>query len=336
MTKLEDVAKKAGVSATTVSRVINKKGYLSKETVGKVQAAMRNLNYLPNVAARSMQGKGTSLIGVIFPTVSHPFFGEMVAHIERILFGKGYKVILCNSESDKEKEQEHLRMLGANRVDGIITGTHNADIKEYEATGAPIIAFDRNLSKNVPIVSSDNFLGGKIATEALLAAGAKKIAILTKNNHPSLPTYQRYEGYAQTVTAHGQKPLQLQCVQPTDTLKAMQIAAILKSGQADGFVCTDDLTAIMVINEAKKLSLRVPQDIKVVGYDASTLIRNYYPFLTTVAQPIEDCAILMCDLLLRRIVSPKEEMERQYILPVKLLTGGSVLKDKRQWLVISG
>jgi LacI family sucrose operon transcriptional repressor len=324
MTKLEDVAKKAGVSVTTVSRVINKKGYLSKETVEKVHAAMRELNYLPSVAARSMQGKGTNLIGVIFPTVSHPFFGEMVAHIERILFGKGYKAILCDSESDEEKEREYLRMLGANRVDGIITGTHNADIEEYEATGAPIIAFDRSLSKNVPIVSSDNLLGGKLAAEALLAAGAKKIAILTGSNHPGLPTYRRYEGYAQTMAAHGRKPLLYKCAQPTVTLKAMQIAAILKSGRADGFVCTDDLTAIMVINEAKKLSLRVPEDIKVVGYDATALIRNYCPFLTTVAQPIEDCAILMCDLLLRRIINPEEEMERQYILPVKLLTGGSV------------
>jgi LacI family sucrose operon transcriptional repressor len=324
MVKLEDVAKKAGVSVTTVSRVINKKGYLSKETVEKVHAAMRELNYLPSVAARSMQGKGTNLIGVIFPTVSHPFFGEMVAHIERILFGKGYKVILCDSESDEEKERDYLRMLGANRVDGIITGTHNADIREYEATGAPIIAFDRSLSKSVPIVSSDNLLGGKLATEALIAAGAKNIAILTGYNHPSMPTYQRYEGYAQTIAAHGGKPLLYKCVQPTVTLKVMQIVAILKSGQADGFVCTDDLTAIMVINEAKKLSLRVPEDIKVVGYDASALIRNYYPFLTTVAQPIEDCAILLCDLLLRRIINPKEELERQYILPVKLLTGGSV------------
>jgi LacI family sucrose operon transcriptional repressor len=191
-------------------------------------------------------------------------------------------------------------------------------------TGAPIIAFDRSLSNSVPIVSSDNLTGGKLATEVLLAAGAERIAILTGSNSPSLTTYQRYEGYVQTLTAHGLKPILCKCAQPTVTLKTMQIASILKSGQADGFVCTDDLTAIMVINEAKKLSLRVPEEIKVVGYDATALIRDYFPFLTTIAQPIEDCAILMCDLLLRRIKNPDEKMERQYILPVKLLTGGSV------------
>jgi LacI family sucrose operon transcriptional repressor len=215
-------------------------------------------------------------------------------------------------------------MLGANKVDGIITGTHNADIEEYEATGAPIIAFDRSLSERVPIVSSDNFGGGKLATEALLAAGAQHIAIITGSNNPTLPTYQRYEGYVQTLEANGRTPLPFKCAGQTITLKTMQIASILKTSGADGFFCTDDLTAIMLINEAEKLGLRVPEDIKVVGYDATALVRNYCARLTTIAQPIEDCAILMCDLLLLRIQNPNAEMERQYILPVKLLAGGSV------------
>jgi LacI family sucrose operon transcriptional repressor len=324
MAKLEDVAKAAGVASTTGSRVINNYGYLSKKTVDKVHAAMRELNYAPSTAARSLQGKGTNLVGVIFPTVSHPFYGEIVSHIERVLFSKGYKVILCDSESGKEKELEYLRMLGANKVDGIITGTHNADIEEYEATGAPIIAFDRSLSERVPIVSSDNFGGGKLATEALITAGAQNIAIITGSNNPTLPTYQRYEGYAQTLAANNRAPLLFKCEGQTITLKTMQISGVLKTSGADGFFCTDDLTAIMLINEAEKLGLRVPEDIKVVGYDATAFVRNYYSRLTTIVQPIEDCAILMCDLLLQRIKNPNAEIERQYILPVKLLAGDSV------------
>ena len=93
--KLNDVAKLAGVSATTVSRVINNHGYLSSQTKEKVFAAMRELHYQPNNMARSLQGKNTRLIGVIFSDISNPFFGELVSRIEKILFAKNYKVILC-------------------------------------------------------------------------------------------------------------------------------------------------------------------------------------------------------------------------------------------------
>ncbi|MDR2089823.1 MAG: LacI family DNA-binding transcriptional regulator [Clostridiales Family XIII bacterium] len=321
MAKLQDVAAKAGVSVTTVSRVINNYGYLGKETVEKVNAAMRELNYLPSAVARSLQGKRTNLVGLIFPGVSNPFFGELVEKLERRFFEKGYKVILCDSMSDREKEREYLRMLAANKVDGIITGTHNANIEEYEATGAAIIAFDRSISKNIPIVSSDNYAGGRMAAETLTRAGAKKIAILTGENNPDYPTYKRYEGCADALSEKGMEAILYKCTQPTVALKTMQLKAILREGAADGYFCTDDLTALLLIGEAKKLFLDVPGDIKVVGYDATAYIRTYHPFLTTIAQPIEDAAILMIDLMLRRIGNPDEAMERLYCLPVSLIRG---------------
>ncbi|MDR1603916.1 MAG: LacI family DNA-binding transcriptional regulator [Gracilibacteraceae bacterium] len=321
MAKLQDVAAKAGVSVTTVSRVINNYGYLGKETVKKVKAAMRELNYLPSTAARSLQGKGTNLVGLIFPGVSNPFFGELVEKLEHRFFEKGYKVILCDSMADREKEREYLRMLAANKVDGIITGTHNAGIEEYEATGAAIIAFDRSISRKIPIVCSDNYAGGRMAAERLMAAGAQKIAILTGENNPEDPTYKRYEGYAAALGEKGREPILYQYTQPTIALKTMQLKAILQEGDADGYFCTDDLTALLLIGEAKKLSLAVPGNIKVIGYDATAHVRAYHPFLTTIAQPIEDAAILMSDLLLRRIHNPDEAMERIYCLPVGLIRG---------------
>ena len=128
--KLTDVAKLAGVSPTTVSRVINNYGYLSQKTIDKVHQAMGELNYQPNGLARSLQGKSTQLIGLVFPSVSHPFFGELIETLERKLFVQGYKVILCDSEKDPEKERAYLRMLAANKVDGVITGSHNLAINE--------------------------------------------------------------------------------------------------------------------------------------------------------------------------------------------------------------
>ncbi len=112
--KLTDVAELAGVSPTTVSRVINKKGYLSEKTIQKVKDAMRELGYKPNNLARSLQGKSAKLIGLIFPKISHVFYAELIDKLEHELFKKGYKTIICNSEHDSEKEREYLEMIEAN------------------------------------------------------------------------------------------------------------------------------------------------------------------------------------------------------------------------------
>ena len=197
--KLTDVAKLAGVSPTTVSRVINNYGYLSQKTIDKVHQAMEELNYQPNGLARSLQGKSTQLIGLVFPSVSHPFFGELIETLERKLFVQGYKVILCDSEKDPEKERAYLRMLAANKVDGVITGSHNLAINEYENVSLPIVSFDRFLAPGIPIVSSQNFQGGQKATEALFASGAQKIAIITGANNTGAPSDYRLAGYKQTM-----------------------------------------------------------------------------------------------------------------------------------------
>ncbi|MGI6156506.1 MAG: LacI family DNA-binding transcriptional regulator, partial [Enterococcus lemanii] len=145
--KLTDVAKRAGVSPTTVSRVINNYGSLSQKTIDKVHQAMEELDYQPNSLARSLQGKNTQLIGLIFPTVAIPFFGELVERLESKLFELGYRSILCDSANNKEKERDYLKMLTANKVDGIIAGAHNLGIDEYENIKLPIISFDRFLAE---------------------------------------------------------------------------------------------------------------------------------------------------------------------------------------------
>ncbi|VDG20270.1 LacI family DNA-binding transcriptional regulator [Lactiplantibacillus mudanjiangensis] len=320
--KLNDVAKLAGVSATTVSRVINNHGYLSQKTKDKVFEAMRELHYQPNNMARSLQGKKTRLIGVIFSDISHPFFGELVSRIEKLLFAQNYKVILCNSADDPQKEREYLQMLMANQVDGIIAGAHNLGIEEYQQYGLPIISFDRYLSDNVPIVSSDNQQGGRLATQALHQAGAQKIAIFTGKNHAGSPTNGRREGYeaylktAQLTPHFHEIPFEW-----SPALKMMTIKKILVANDYDGVFCSDDLTALLTINVAKQLQLSVPDDLKVVGYDGTALIRNYHPDLTTIEQPLADISELLVSLLLQRIADAECDLEPMYQLPVKLVKG---------------
>jgi LacI family sucrose operon transcriptional repressor len=116
--KIQDVARLAGVSTTTVSRVLNNRGYISEETREKVNKAMKELNYFPNDVARSLFNKRTNLIGVILPTVSNPFFGELTFYIENICNSLGYKILLCNSLDNIDNEEKYLEMLMRNQVDG--------------------------------------------------------------------------------------------------------------------------------------------------------------------------------------------------------------------------
>ncbi len=315
--KLTDVAKLAGVSPTTVSRVINQKGYLSKKTIKKVHEAMRELSYKPNNLARSLQGKSAKLVGLIFPKISNVFYAELIELLELELFERGYKTIICNSQSEPEKEREYLEMLEANQVDGIISSSHNLGISDYDRVSAPIIAFDRNLSPKIPVVASDNFNGGKLAAEQLLKAGCRKPLMITGNDDSDSPTGLRKAGFAECLpkspvihVSSGFSPLR----------KEIEIKSILRKYQPDGIFTSDDLTAILVQKIAEENGLEIPTDLKLVGYDGTYFIETYYPHLTTIKQPLGEIAQLLVDLLIQWI-EDGQLTETHYILPVSLLAG---------------
>ena len=321
--KLTDVAKKAGVSPTTVSRVINNYGSLSQKTIDKVNQAMKELNYQPNSLARSLQGKNTQLIGLIFPTVANPFFGELVEQLESKLFDLGYRSILCDSANNKEKERNYLNMLAANKVDGIIAGAHNLGIQEYENIELPIVSFDRYLADGTPIVSSDNLRGGYLATENLYLKGARKIAILTGSQESNSPTNDRMNGYLKFMDEQQLEPqiFQFHSTARSTALKNLEIKRILQNEEIDSIFCTDDLTAVLAYNLCQELDIRIPEQLKIIGYDGTKFIQNYFPHLSTIAQPITDIADILVDLLLQRIQDAEKPLESHYVLPVKLIQG---------------
>lgn len=318
--KLTDVAKLAGVSPTTVSRVINKKGYLSEKTIQKVNDAMRELGYKPNNLARSLQGKSAKLIGLIFPNIRHVFYAELIDKLEHELFKKGYKTIICNSEHDSEKEREYIEMLEANQVDGIISGSHNLGIEDYNRVTAPIISFDRNLSPDIPVVSSDNYGGGVLAAQTLVKTGAKDIIMITGNDNSNSPTGLRHAGFASILP---DAPIINVSSDFSPVRKEMEIKNILTQQKSDAIFASDDLTAILIINIAKELGISVPDQLKVIGYDGTYFIENYYPQLTTVKQPLEEIAFLCVELLLQKIEG-KKVATTGYFLPVTLLPGKSI------------
>ncbi|CAM4291618.1 LacI family DNA-binding transcriptional regulator [Weissella hellenica] len=319
--KLEDVAKLAGVSKTTASRVLNNRGYLSDETLKKVHDAMETLNYQPNAAARQLFKRKTGLIGLIFPTVSNPFFGELVNYLEYELYQRDFKVIIGNSLHDINKETDYLNQLLAGQVDGLIVGTHNQGIEEYKYSHLPVVAIDRVVNSDIPIIESDNYKGGVLATQRLINAGVTRIIHTNGPSALETPTQRRREAYEAVMNEYGLEP-------HTFTIDFSLSFAEKKQRYNELFSIYPDMEALFVSNDvdasiimtiANERGRKIPEDLLLVGYDGTDLMRNVIPELTTIIQPIENMAKIAVDVLVKRIEGIKTESE--YILPVNLWEG---------------
>ncbi|CAM2776443.1 LacI family DNA-binding transcriptional regulator [Dellaglioa algida] len=319
--KLDDVAELAGVSKTTVSRVLNNRGYLSEKTVKKVRDAVKTLNYQPNDVARQLFSKETKLIGLIFPTIANPFFGQLAYQLETQLFNKGYKVLIGNSKNDPEKEVSYLRKLMANQVDGLIVGAHNEDIEEYHNTNLPIVAIDRIMNGDIPVVSSDNYKGGKMATELLLEHGATSIVHTNGPYDLETPARDRRRAYEQIMSEHGLPAVTYTIdFNWTEAEKTKVIKGIFEDlKRVDGIFASNDTDASLIIKIAREYGKRVPEDLLVVGYDGTDVVRLFKPELTTIVQPIELMANTAVDILMKKIEGKETPM--QVVLPVQLYKG---------------
>ncbi|OAO29304.1 LacI family transcriptional regulator [Mammaliicoccus lentus] len=321
--KLDDVAKLANVSKTTVSRVLNKRGYLSQETIDKVYDAMEKLNYQPNTVARQLYNKKTNIIGLLFPAVSNPFFGELVEELEKKLYSQGYKVIIGNSMNDPEKEKNYLNQLLSNQVDGLIVGTHNQNIQQYQNENLPIVAIDRIMNQDIPVIESDNYSGGKQATERLIQKGAKKIIHTTGPDTLDTPANRRREAYEETMTYHGLQPIHysvdfnISYTEKTGIFNQI----FIDHPDVDGVFASNDVDALLIMQIAKKFNKNIPEDLLIVGYDGSKIMRNMFPKLTTIVQPIEEIANKALEVLNLRL--EKQETLSEYILPVSIWNGST-------------
>lgn len=299
--RLSDVAKRAGVSPTTVSRVLNNRGYLSQQTKDRVASAIEELQYRPNEVARALLGQRTRIVGVILPMVSLPFFGEVAVAIEHALAERGYRTLLCNSMNRSDAERDYLQQLEGNRVDGIISGAHNDTIPEYATTRLPVVTIDRELAEHIPNVRADNRAGGRLATELLLRRGSRRPALFTSTPGPR---NLREAGYRDVLADAGLEPVVVAVTfgtpEPERTTRIRAALDRLPEG-IDGIFATDDLTACTIVEWARSTGRRVPEDLRVVGFDGTNAIRTAAPWLSTIRQPITQISRTAVEMLLDRI-----------------------------------
>lgn len=319
---MKDIAELSGVSTATVSRIINNNGRFSEETRIKVEETMERLGYIPNAVAKSLRTMKTLSIGVIIPDITREFFSKVVLGIESYCFPRGYSVYICNTSENKEKENMYVADLISKGVDGLIylTGTESKNTPFGERQ-IPTVYIDRlPKQKHIPLVESDNYTGGYIATEELLRSGCENILLLRDKQDLSTMKY-RTTGYLHALKKY-KKPLDLHMIVKTqdnyDCAKE-KLTQIIESGlRFDGVFAATDVMALGVLNALKEYKIEVPQQIKIVGFDNHSITEFTSPTITTISQNKLSMGEIAAEILLDKINDPSKEHENVCV-PVELI-----------------
>lgn len=319
MATIKDVAKLAGVSATTVSHVINKTRFVAEDTAKAVWDAVAALNYSPSAVARSLKMNSTKSIGVIITTSEEPYLAEIILAIESRCYEQGYSLLLCNTQNQPEKIQNYLDMLTAKRVDGIlvICSEYTQDAKLlFNGINIPMVVMDWGKDDGKSDLIVDNGReGGYLATTHLIENGHKKIALITGALEKTI-VKQRYEGFLQAMSEFGLEVRQEWILNGNFEAEGGFECMKHLLSQADkptAVFCFNDTMALGAISAVNAAGLQVPQDISVIGYDNIHASAFYPPPLTTIHQSKKRFGREALALLLQRI-QKNEEAEAPKIL----------------------
>lgn len=328
---IKDIAKEAGFSTATVSKVLNKKdGNITEATRQKVLKAVEELNYIPNAAARSLVTRKTKTIGLIIPDITNPFFPELARGAEDQANALGYNIIFCNTDDHFDKEKKYINMLAEKLVDGIIF-TQSAQLgdefKEIQRLGIPLVLIDRDISiegvKGRVLV--DNYHGAYKGVKHMILKGYKKIAFIT-GPLTTKTAKDRLKGYKQALKDY-KIPYDETLVLEGQYKSHWGEEAILKllnqKKLFDSIFCGNDLIAIGAIKQLKENNLEVPEDIGILGYDDIYFSKFMSPALTTIMQPKYLMGQKAVEILVSCIEGKKME-EKNITLKTKLIQRDSL------------
>ena len=322
---IKDIARLAGVSNATVSRVVNNRDAgVGDDTRERIKAIIRENGYRTNVIAKSMITRRTNSIGLIVPDVSNPFFSDIAKSVEATAEAKGYTLFLCNTDNSLERERRYIGVLADRGVDGIILapasiGTHSPEDQEF---AMPAVLIGRPLSARQVGVFVDNAHGSYVVTESLIHAGHRRMAFI--GGPPSdRDVINRFDGFTKACAENGVEVRASNCyfgefsVQ-TGIAHAEKIAAT----GASACVCANDLIALGLISGLKKLGASVPEDLSVTGFDDILLSEISIPSITTMRQPTNEIGALATSILVD-LVEGNPVTPGNRILPTELVVRAS-------------
>ena len=325
MATLKDVAREAGLSVGTVSRVLNNRGYISEETRQSVSQAMKKLNYQPNEMARALSRSRSSMIGVIVPSISHPYFSKLIACLEDAARRESYEILLFASQGKASREEEYVRACCSNRVAGLVLCSGQVRTAMLRDLGFPVVTYERFLNDADAGVECDNYQGGRLAAEALLNAGCRNLISISGAGQVSMPADARRDGFLDTCGRRaGVRARDFVCsperIGDLDYIPELY-AFLDEVPDVDGVFASSDVIAAQMIRALRERGKSVPEDVRIVGYDDVLISELTDPQLTTIHQPVREMADACIDIIKR--AADEEEYPSRTTFPVTLVRRGT-------------
>ncbi len=325
MATIGDVARRAGVSIATVSRVLSPGAQphpVNAETARRVREAAQELDFVPSALARGLASRRSGLLGLVVPDLADPHYPQIARGAEEVARAEGRALLVANSLGDPRRLSEYLRLLRARRVDAIVvsggSSLSQADLDALAASRLPCVLIGRPVEPGrFPFVAVDNVAAAREATLHLRAAGCRRIAHLAG---PATQTtmVDRAEGYRQALAEEGLTPdVVATDGSPEDGARAA--AALLarpSERRPDGLFAATDRLAVVALGEARARGLEVPRDLAVVGFDDTPLAAYLQPSLSSVAQPARELGEAAIRLALRLLFG---ESAPPLLLPARLV-----------------
>lgn len=321
MTTMKDIARKAGVSSATVSRIINGKGEAKAETIARVEKIVEELNYRPNSMAKSLRQKKSRMIAILVPNLSNPFFGELASSIDRVASKNGFRVTLCNTDDSREKVEYFLNNIVENYVSGAVVSTLQVtenDLDFLETNGVRTVTIDRSYFDHpYSAINIDQSKGTYIATKYLIKRGSKKIVFICGPQKEKMST-DRIDGYRKALNSRN---LYFNQVEYGDysLLSGYKIAKnLLNQGiNFDGIHAANDLMALGAARCCLDHQMMIPDQVKVVGNDNLAIDNYLSPRLTSLSQINEDVSSLVIEELTN--LQDKNYKPKKVLLKPKLV-----------------
>jgi|YelNatPaOPRAMG01_1025707.scaffolds.fasta_scaffold55725_1 DNA-binding LacI/PurR family transcriptional regulator len=322
---LKDVAKVAGVSVATVSRVLNNQTSIHDKTRTKVIQAINQLGYEPNRVAQRLRTESTQIFGLILSDVTNPFFTAVVQGIEKVTYDHNYSLLLCNSDEQPEREELYVRLLLAEKVAGVIVSPTNEDSTSYAPliqNEIPVVAIDRRLRNfAVDTIVTDNFKGAYAAVSLLIQLGHQRIALISG---PSSVTtgFERQEGYIAAMREHG-LPISSDLIKESDFKQeggyraAIELLSLKERPTA--FFVANNLMTLGALSAIHQRGLSIPEDVALVGFDDMPWATALNPPLTAVYQPTQIMGRIAAEMLLARIADPKRPVQEIKLEPTLII-----------------
>ena len=325
MATIRDVAKQAGVAPITVSRVVNNSGYVSEKTRARVEAAITDLGYVPNVLARSLRSRRTDTLALILSDISNPFWTTVARGVEDAASDAGFNVILCNTDESEVEQDKYLRVLLQKQVDGVLLVPARSTLEPIQfvqSQDTPVVVLDRLIpNAQADTVRCDSEGGGYQLTRLLLSLGHRRIAVLSGPQGVSTAE-DRVAGYQRALTEAGVDidPVLIYYGQfSLESGYAMTQQMLAVTPRPSGLFAGNNFIAIGALRALRDAGLQVPEDLALVGFDDLPADLVVDPFLTVAAQPAYEMGQRATELLLARLSGEASEAYQEIVLPTEII-----------------